>query len=279
MTSRIAALATLLAALAACGSSPTPAPEVEAPAKASPEGMGLSMEDILGSAQSDTLVPSPMETQRALESAEITTRLSTLVPAHTEARSSEDKDHVAVRTGVVLADMMLTVKTSDKDTLLSRLSVIRESMAALGGGRDIDLILGTTRDQIRGDSVTRDKLVADLDDLAGAVIPELEFNGQQRILPLIQAGTWLEGANLVAKAVKAEGKPAAADALLKQPAVVDYFIKYVRLEGAEHAPESVTQTLEASLTSLKAVASKSEPLTDEDVGLVIQVTDNVLALL
>src|SRR5690606_6319473 len=117
------------------------------------------------------------------------------------------------------------------------------------------------------------------EQLSGAVIPELEFNGRDRIVPLIQAGSWLEGANLVARAVTEAGTPEAASGLLKQPAVVDYFIRYVRAEGQNKAPAGVTDTLESALESLGAIARKPEPLTAEDVALVIRTTDAVLALL
>ena len=57
-------------------------------------------------------------------------------------------------------------------------------------------------------------------------MPEIEFNGVAVIVPMIQAGSWLEGANLVARAVKTKGNPAAASDILKQADIVAYFQKY-----------------------------------------------------
>lgn len=225
------------------------------------------------------LVPSPVETEKALRKAGIDKKLSDLISNRELDLKNQNLDNAAVRTGVVIADMLLTVKTADKPTLESHLNKIRVGMKQLGGGDDIDVTIQDLQERVKADAVNRDKLLHELDELSGAVIPELKFNGQERIVPLIQAGSWLEGANLVAKAVKNEPTTEAADILLKQPAVVDYFIKYVRTTGKEKAPAPITAKLDASLSTLKVLAEKKEPFTPEDIDAVIAVTDDVLNLL
>ena len=225
------------------------------------------------------LVPSPVETEKALRKAGIDKKLSDLISNRELDVKNQNLDNAAVRTGVVIADMLLTVKTADKATLESHLSKIQVGMKQLGGGDDIAVTIEDLQERVKADAVNRDKLLHELDELSGAVIPELKFNGQNRIVPLIQAGSWLEGANLVAKAVQDEQNYAAADALLKQPAVVDYFIKYVRTTGKDKAPAPITAKLDASLSTLKVLAEKKEPFTPEDIESVITVTNDVLALL
>lgn len=270
--------------LTGCGSSeeaPSAANDAaaEAPAEAAPEMPELSLADLTASADNAALVPSPVETQRALEQAGIETTLSSLIPEHTFDNANGDTDHAALRTGVILADALLTVKTAKADELITRLQTISEGMKQLGGGDDIQTMLTDMQDRIKADAVTRDELLREFDEMAGAVIPELEFNGQERVVPLIQAGSWLEGANLVAKAVEAKGNPSAADSLLKQPSVVTYFIGYVAEEGSTKAPAAVTAKLQESLNTLKTLAEKQEPLTADDIKTVIEVTSGVLALL
>jgi hypothetical protein len=226
-----------------------------------------------------TLVPSPVETQGALEAAGIDTKLATLIKSRTMDFADQDVDDIAVRTGVVIADMLLTVKTASDEQLLTHLEHIKVGMKGLDGGSDIDRTLDDIIDRVKGQAVTRDELLKELDELSGAIIPELEFNGNKRIVPLIQAGSWLEGTNLVARATQQADKPSAADGILKQPHVVDYFISYVKGEGRDKAPAAVTDKLEASLNTLKGLASKSEGLTAEDIATVVQVTEDVLALL
>jgi hypothetical protein len=225
------------------------------------------------------LVPSPVETQKALEGAGVEQKLADLIPQREFKVDKDDKDGVAVRTGVVTADMLLTVKTASDEQLQRHLQQIRDGMLTLEGGDDIDATIADIQDRVKAGAADRDDLLKELDELTGAIIPELKFNGKDRMVPLIQAGSWLGGSNLVAKAIKDAGKPEAANTLLKQPAVVGYFQKYVREEGKELAPASVTQKLDESLQKLKELAEKPESLNAEDVDMIIKVTDDVLALL
>lgn len=273
----------LVLLFAGCSGEPTsetpPEGATETPAAGDTKAPELSADQLAKGSDNIALVPSVIETQKALEAAGIETKLTDLIKVRQYDMNNENKDNVAVRTGVVIADMLLTVKTAPKEDLVANLDKIKAGLAKLEGGADIQATITDIQDRVKGDAVTRDELLKELDELSGAVIPELEFNGEQRIVPLIQAGSWLEGANLVAKAVKTSNNPSAADSLLKQPAVVDYFIKYVKTEGAEKAPAAITEKLEESLTTLKGLASKTEPFTAEDIDLVIKTTDDVLALL
>ncbi len=275
----------LAALLMGCGgetTTPEPAPDpatpAEEPAPATPDDPGLDLE-AMKDAENVALVPSPVETQKALEAAGIDTQLSSLIPKHGFDLANADTDHAAIRTGVILADALLTVKSAEKKALLGRLNQIRDGMGQLGGGKDIDATLQDMRDRVKTDAVDREELLKEFDELSGAVIPELKFNDNERVVPLIEAGSWLEGANLVAKAVKGSPDTGAADTLLKQPAVVDYFIKYVKEEGADKAPAAVTEKLDASLAILKGLAEKEGSLSAEDIETVIKVTDDVLTLL
>ena len=267
----------------ACGGEETPEVttpvEAPAPVPATPDTPTLSVADLQANAENVALVPSPVETQKALESAGIETQLSSLIPEHKFDMKSADIDHAALRTGVVLADTLLTIRNSEKDVLLARLEKIRVGMEQLNGGKDIDATLIDMRDRITADAVSRDELLKEFDELSGAVIPELEFNGNKRIVPLIQARSWLEGANLVAKAVTGLEEVSVADTLLKQPDVVTYFIGYVTGEGAEKAPAAVTMRLEQSLNTLQELAEQEGALNRDDVATVVKVTDEVLALL
>lgn len=274
-------IATLVLLLACSGSEPVAEP-VPAPVPveaANPEDPPVDLQKLADEADEVALVPSPAETQKALEASGIDVKLANLIPKHTFDLEASDLDHAAVRTGVVLADVLLTVKTAEKADLLKRVSAVQKGMDQLGGGADIHAVLEDIKERVEADAVTRDELLKEFDELSGAVIPELEFNGQKRVVPLIEAGSWLEGANLVARAVQGAENKGAAESLLKAPTVVDYFIEYVKTDGSGKAPPAVTQKLEESLHELKALAAKPEPLNDEDIAKVVSVTNAVLALL
>jgi hypothetical protein len=272
----------LAALMIACSGGETPKadvlPEPVPVAPAHPDKPPVDQATLEKEHDKVALVPSPIETQKALESSGIQTQLASLIPKHEFDMEGATVDHAAVRTGVVLADLLLTTKGATKEELTERLARISKGMEQLGGGPDIQATLADVSNRIQTDAVSRDDLLKEFDELSGAVIPELEFNGQERVVPLIEAGSWLEGANLVARALK-PAPDKSASKLLKAPTVVDYFIKYVKTDGAAKAPEAVTKKLEEALGTLKALAEKPEPLTEADLDTVIRVTDDVLALL
>ncbi len=148
----------------------------------------------------------------------------------------------------------------------------------LGAGADIGKTIDDISARLQNDAINSDDLVAELDELSRVLVPEVKYEAGDRVVPLIQAGGWLAGSHYVAGAIVAAKKPEAADTLLKQPQVVDYFLKYVRTEGSDKAAPMVISKLETSLTTLQAVAKKDK-LTLEDVQAVYSTTGDVLALL
>ena len=271
----------VLVGVNACGSAPeTPAPAPEPapePAPAPEAAPTLDLATLQAQAENIALTPSPAEMQAALAKAQITQNLAELVQKREVDMDTPNNDRVAVRTGVLVADVVLTIKTAEKDDLVARLQGIQKGMQQLGGGADIDNTIADLINRIQNDAVSRDELVKDMDELAGVIIPEIEYEAGEKVVPLIQAGSWLEGANLVSSAVITAGKYEAADTLLKQPEVVKYFRQYVKIEG-EGAPDEVVAKLEQTLGQLEMLTS-GETLGEEEVKTINEQTDAVLALL
>ncbi len=277
---RIPMLLTALV-MVACSGGETPEPTAP-PAPVAPESdkgptaPGLS--ELQELAQNIALVPSPAEMQKALSSAGIEARLSEMVPDRQLKMDVPNKDQVAVRTGVVLADMLLTVRKADKDRLVAQFGQIKQGMGELGAGSDIAATIDDIVGRVQNDAVSRDELVKELDELSGAMIPEIEYEAGDWAVPLIQAGSWLEGSNLVASALRASGTYDNATDLLKQPAVVSYFLKYVHTEGADKAPSQVVAQLETTLNTLAEICAKPT-ISEEDVVTIQTSTSSVLDLL
>ncbi len=229
-------------------------------------------------AQQVALVPSPAEMERTLSNAGVGAKLADMVQSRDIKMTGDNKDQLAVRTGVVLADLVLTVKESPKEVITARLDRLAEGLDRLGAGKDVQAEIMDMKTRIQNDAVNRDDLVREFDELSGVMVPELEYEAGEWVVPLIQAGSWLEGAHLVSGAVKDTGKFDAADNLLRQPAVVDYFIKYVEREGGDKAPDEVVKKLKETLNTLKMVSSKPT-LTKEDVETIHSSTGAVLTLL
>src|SRR5262245_15378865 len=104
----------LIALLAACSGSGSTTPDHAVDADkatampANPEMPAIDVPSMEKGADHAALVPSPVETQKALEASGIETKLASLIPKHTFAWDKSDLDRSAVRTGIVLADLLLT---------------------------------------------------------------------------------------------------------------------------------------------------------------------------
>ena len=254
---------------------PTPPPPKPEEPAAAPK---LDKAALEAAAENIALVPSPAEMQKALETNGIATGLSSHVVDRTLKMDISNKDVIAVRTGVALADALLTVKDAPPEKLTARLNTVKAGMAGLGGGSDIGATIDDINARIANNSVSRDDLVKELDEMHGAIIPEIKFEAGDRVVPLIQAGSWLEGSNLVSGAIVDANNPAAGSQLLRQPQVAEYFLRYVQVEGEGKAPDAVIGQLNTTLTKLKELASKPT-LTIDDVKEIKSQTDAVLALL
>ncbi len=201
--------------------------------------------------------------------------LSKLVPDHKFNMAATDKEIVAVRTGVVIADTLLAVNDLPKDKLLANMATIQAGMKAIGAGGNIDATLDDLTARISNDSIVRDELLKELDQMHQQILPEIVFNGGEKLVPLLQAGSWLEGSNLVASAILAANKPEAGTNLLRQEVAVGYFLNYVQTQAST---KPVSAQLEKTLLALKDIAAKPT-LTADDVQAVKDQTAQVLALL
>lgn len=237
----------------------------------------FSPEDLAG-AERVALVPSPAEMERSLARAGVEQKLASMVDDSPISMDVDNKDQIAVRAGVVLADLVLTVKESSNERTIERLETIKVAVQKLGGGDDVPAQIDEMKASIAAGEYTPDELIQEFDELSQVMVPELEYEAGEWVVPLIQAGSWLEGAHLVSGAVQDAGKFEAANNLLRQPEVVDYFIEYVEREGGNKAPDEVVDQLKQTLATLKTVAEKPAFGADE-VATIHDATGSVLSLL
>jgi hypothetical protein len=259
----------------ACSSEEPAVPVAEAPAIPAQ----VDAETLEKDAVPTSLAPSPVETQRKLKELGIDTDLATFMTQRNVDAASTDEDKVAVGTGVVIADMLLTVTQSDDATLTHQLAQVRNGMSALSGGEDILATIDELTEEVNAGGVNREDLLKELDELSGVIIPELEFNGQERVVPLIQAGSWLEGTFLVASASKAAGNLAACDQMLKLPEVVGFFKDYTAQKGEEGVGNVVYTHMSTTLARLQKLTEKAEPFTEAEVDEITTLTGGLLGVL
>lgn len=224
------------------------------------------------------LAPSPREMEAAVKAAGIADALGPLIPARSYKMDVADQNLVAVRTGVLLADAILTPAIVPKAEFVDRLSLIRAGMATIGMGKGLIASMDEMITRVQNDAASREEFLLEVDAVAAQMVPEGGWGPADRTGPLVQAGAWLEGANLVSAAIIAADKPAAAEQLLRQKEVPEYFLRYVSEQAPAGADQAVLDALRLTLTELRDLGAK-EALTVADVQRVKTNCDQLLALL
>lgn len=254
--------------VAGCGSpppAPQPEPRAEAPAQAAPSPEAVSK----------ILAPSPLKLETEVREAGVADALADLVPASPAEIDTADKDRVAVRTGVVLAYAVLGGKSTPKADFLAQLKSARNGMAALGAGAGLMSTIDDSITHVENDAASREDFIRELDGIVGYAVPEQGWGPEDRTGPLLQAGAWLAGTNVVARAVVRSGKVEAAQKLLARKDVADYFLRYAKGDGSQKAGP-VAEQLVATLTKLSEIASKPT-LTLDDAQAVADATGALLS--
>ena len=269
-------MTTLLVTLMFACTSSTPDPVVEeTPTKTF---NAVDINELAAAVDKAELVPSPLEMEQKLQSAGLQKELGALVTTKDISVIVDDLDQVAIRTGVVMSDLVLTLKTSESKDILHNLGKMKAGLAKLGAGSDIDATIGDFEQRIGDAEVKRSELLTEFDELSQVMVSELEYEAGEWVVPLIQAGTWLEGANLVSQAMIQEGKFDAADEFFRQKEIVEYFISYIDREGKDRAPDGIVTKLLETLNTLKAISGKPK-LDESDVKEINKLTTLVLNLL
>lgn len=223
------------------------------------------------------MTPSPLALEKEVRDAGLTGGLAELVPTRTFATDVEDKDRVALRTGVVLSYTVLAGRVSPKPLFLEQLRSIRVGMTTLGTGKGLLTNIDTFIENIENDTASREDFLQELDAVASSMVVEEGWGKGDRTGPLLQAGAWLAGTNLVAAAVVAADSPPAADKLLRKAYVAEYFLGYLQGEGAAKAGPTTATVIE-TLRTLQTVAKKPT-LSVDDARSVVAATETLLGTL
>lgn len=246
--------------------------ETAAAQKAAPPAERTDLAEL---AHNTSLVPSPTEVQEAMLHAGVDNRFEAFVERSAMNLAAEDKESVALRTGIVLADLILTLNDSEKDVLLKDLEGLRTGLATIGAGSDIDATIGEVIDHVKTDAVTRQELWVQVEEMREAVYGELAQEGGSQMVPLVQAGSWLEGTHLLSEAIVASGEWGDALNLLRQPDVVAYFLAQLKAADAQGTELPMVTLTRGTLEQMHDIAAK-DSLTEEDVTKVRDLTRDLL---
>ncbi len=247
----------------------TPPPKAEVPAERT---------DLAQVAQNTTLVPSPTEVQEAMMHAGVDIKFGALVERRKMDLADDDVDSVALRTGVILADLVLTLNDSDKAVLVQDLQNLQAGMKGIGAGSDIDATLGEVIESVKADALSRQELWLQVEEMREAAYGELGHEAGSRVVPLVQAGSWLEGVHLLSKAIMQSDDPGDAANLMRQPDVVNYFLLKIKGEAEGEDLSPLLTLARGTMEQIHDIAMKDD-LGEEDVKKINDLATEMLGQL
>ena len=281
------ALSSLL--LAGCGgtetdpggtATPGTAPSVTAPepevAAAEDVPMKIDIAAVKNEARTAMFVPAPTEFQAALKASAPDVDIRKLVKDSGRTLEGKNTAVLALETGVRISNVLMSVHTRDKAAIIARMKSAREGLVALKapGGviKEVDRVIA----DYGSGSLTDDELGPVFDVLAERINDDLQRMTDSNTATLVQAGGWVQGANLLSTALSSAGITGEAAALLHQPTVLDYFLRFLKESGPARAGDPQVTAVITEMEAMKAIASKAE-LGAADVKAVASHTSNILA--
>ena len=148
----------------------------------------------------------------------------------------------------------------------------------MGAGKGLLATIEDLISKTKTDAISRDDLLKEIEDIVGMSIPEEGVGKDDRTGPLLQAGAWLSGINLVCEAILKENRIDASDRLLRQKHVATYYLRYSETDGRSKAPIAMLETLQTALRSMQSISEKQN-ITKEDIETVRDQTATLLTMI
>jgi len=274
-------------AFAGCGNSSTTAestpsnvaPPIPADAEAPvlqdvPEKIDVNA--VRDTARTAMFVPAPSEFQAALKVSAEGIDMRKLVQDSDRTLQGKQKPIIALETGVRISNVLMTVHAGDKAATLGRMRKAKEGLTALQAPASVVAEIDRVIADYDGGALSQVELTPALDVLAERINDDLLTGTDVQTATLVQAGGWVQGANLLAKAVGGAGLGGDAAALLNQPTLLAYFLDFLKNSDPGRAGDPDVVAVIGELEKMQAVVANGE-LTTEDVNAIAGHTDAILA--
>ncbi len=272
--------------LACSGPAPAPeAPEVEespaaAPASASADAQAvpqkIDLEAVANEGRTAMFVPAPSEFEAVLAANAAGLDLKSLVPSGTRSLAGLSKPLLALETGTRITAVLLTADAGDRPGLVARLGAAREGLVALAAGDAVLQEIDAFTADVQGGTLESRELTPALDVLSERIHDALHENTDRNTATLVQAGGWVQGAHLLARALgRGELTPDAA-ALFHQASLVHHFELFLKASDPARAGDPRLNTVIERMGELRWLAGQ-EALTQEQVRDIQRLTGEIIA--
>jgi hypothetical protein len=221
-------------------------------------------------------VPAPTEFQAALDASKAGLDIRKLVPAEDRDLTGKKAEILALETGVRVGKLLMTVQGGDKAAINKRMSAAREGLVSLNAPpellADVDKLL---KDYESGVLSTKE-LGPAMDLLSEKIQDQLNEKLGPTIATLVQAGGWLQGANLLATGLSSKNLTGDSAALLHQPTVLQFFMDFLKNSDPARAGDPDVGAVIQEMEKMALIAAKAD-LSGDDVKAVAGHTSAILA--
>jgi hypothetical protein len=282
--SRLFLVTAMASMVVACGGpAETPAPSQPEEAEAADEEarpavppQKIDIASVRVRAKTAMFVPAPSEFQAALKASGVDAQLSALITVDNRSIEGKAKAVVALVAGVRVTNVLLAVPTAEKAVALEHLKSARTALGALELSEKLLANLDKAMADFESGRLAAAEISSMMDVYAGQIQKDLQDSAGEQIATLVQAGGWVQGANLIAKTLSEKQEIGDAAALLRQPSLLRFFLDFIKgTPDAKSGDASVVAVI-GEMEQMLALTQK-DVLTSEDVAQIALHTDNILA--
>ena len=268
----------LSALLFACSSAPAPEPPEPpaAPATDQPVPDKIDFETSVNTGRTAMFVPAPTEFEAVLAKNAPGARLAAKLEGPPVTLTGLSKPLLALETGTRINNALVTAQDGDRAGLVKRVGYAKEGLLALSASAAVIAEVDSFVADLSSGALSDAELVPSLDVLAESIQDGLIEGQDTNTSILVQAGGWVQGAHLLARALEGREITDDAGALFHQASLVNHFIVFLQLSGPGRAGDPQIATVVEKMYELRELAGQ-EPVTAEHVSRIGTLTAEIMA--
>ena len=225
------------------------------------------------------VIPSPVKMKKELNKAGLNISIGEMITKKEfPSLDIEDKSRIAVLTGILLTDLVITVDKASPERIEQNLIKLKEGFDKLKTGNDIQSTIDDLIASVKTPNFDRDGLLEEVDMLSSVLVPELKSEAGTWAIPLIQAGAWLEGVQVISSSIQKENAYDKGKKLFYHPGIAPYFIRYIDEAGKEKFSNNLNTQIKTALGKLDSYGKKTE-MSKEEIDEVAKIVSDLMALL
>ncbi len=267
----------LSALLFACSSEP--APEAPAPAAAAdpsqPVPEKIDFEASVNTGRTAMFVPAPTEFEAVLAANAPGAKLGAALQTGPVTLTGMSKPLLALETGTRINNALVTAKDGDRSGLAKRIGHAKEGLIALQAAPAVLAEVDSFVVDLNSGALSDTELVPALDVLAESIQDGLIEGRDNNTSTLVQAGGWVQGAHLLAKALEGREITPDAGALFHQSSLVNHFIVFLQLSGPGRSGDPQVLKVIAQMEELREIAGQ-DPINGEQVARIASLTGEIM---